>query len=361
MNKKLICKNKVIVKISVLALLINLFIFMNSFKNVSLNASKNYDKTNMSYIQLMNYSIPSLKVVNYKEENTDENNYSLKNLLLQVIGIDIYHPKNVISKELACFRWDELEENLAYNNDTSNSVDNFDLKDIDISKIPSDSSNSSKSKNTVVNVYNPSLKKKLDESKPEVLIYHSHTFESYKPCKDDSSDPTQNVCAVGDELVKELEQNYGIATINDKTVNCADYNKSYTRSGELLDKYLKKYGDFKMIIDMHRDSTPCANDTTVELNGENVSKFMFVMPRKNPHYNKNMIIVNGLISITDKLFPKLCSGIYGCDYGINFYNQGKSNNAFLLEVGSNVNTLNEAEGSAKYIARVIAEYLNGKK
>ncbi|WP_234121441.1 stage II sporulation protein P [Clostridium hydrogenum] len=361
MYKKMINEDKTIIKISVFALLINLFIFVCFFKNVSAYASENYGKTNMSYIQLMNYSIPSLEVVNYKEENTDENNYSLKTLLLETVGIDIYHPENVISKELACLGGIDLKDKLV-DNDTENDVDSFNLNDKDVSKNSSDNQNSGK----VANVYDPSLKQTLDESKPEVLIYHSHTFESYKPCKNDSTDPKKSVCEVGDEIAKELEENYGISAINDNTINCTDYNNSYARSGELLDRYLKKYGDFKMIIDLHRDASPndsayCKAAVTTKINGEDVAKFMFVMTRKNPHFDKNMSIVNGLVSISNKLFPSLCRGVDYYDYGINYYNQQKSNNALLLEVGSNINTLDEAKGTSKYIARIIAQYLNSKK
>ena len=63
-----------------------------------------------------------------------------------------------------------------------------------------------------------------------------------------------NVVGVGDVLANELEENYGISVIHDKTNHCISYNDSYTRSGETVDKYLQEYGDFKMIIHLHRDS-----------------------------------------------------------------------------------------------------------
>lgn len=348
-------KDKLIIKVSVFTLLINLFIFMFLFNKVNADNTTKNSRSNMSYIQIINYSLPSVKALNFDAEDLGENNYSLKNLVLESVGIDIYHPENVLSKEVAYFRNSILNGSLSYSKEN---IDNFSLNENDVSKADNKSPNA---KNVVANVYDPKLKKPLDESKPEILIYHSHTSESYKPYNQDDFDSTHNVCAVGDELAKELEQNYGIATINDKTVHDTLYTKSYTRSGETLDKYLKKYGDFKMIIDMHRDSSPDKSVVTASINGENVAKFMFVMARKNPHYDKNMIIVNGLQSLVDKYFPSIYNGIYYYDYGTNYFNQAKSNNAFLLEIGSQVNTLDEAKGTAKYLARIIAEYLNGKK
>ena len=354
-------KDKTIVEISLLTLLINLLIFMCVFNKVKASSDKKYSKNNMSYVQIINYTLPSVKVLNFDQEDMSENSYSIKNLALSLIGVDIYNPQKILAKEVSCFDSDMLESKMAFNNSKSNTSDDFSLNSSDISKVSSESKNSNNSKNTVSSVYDPKLKKTLDESKPEVLIYHSHTSESYVPYNEDDFDASHNVCAVGDELVKELEQNYGISAINDKTLHDVVYNKSYTRSGETLDKYLKKYGDFKMIIDMHRDSSPSKAAVTAKMNGENVAKFMFVMARKNPHYDKNIAMVNSMVSITNKYFPQIFNGIYYYDYGTNYFNQAKSNNAYLLEIGSQVNTLDEAKASQKYIARIIAEYLNGKK
>lgn len=354
-------KDQLILKISVFTLLVNLLIFMCIFNKVKAGTDKKYSRNNIAYIQIINYALPSVKVLNFDEEDMGENSYSIKNLALSLIGLDIYNPEKILSKEVSCFNGSVSESKMAFNDNNDNG--DFSLNSSDISKESTKDKISGNSKNTISVVYDPKLKKPLDESKPEVLIYHSHTTESYKPYNEDDFDDDHNVCAVGDELVKELEQNYGISAINDKTLHNAVYNKSYTRSGETLDKYLNKYGNFKMIIDMHRDSSSSKDAVTAKINGENVARFMFVMARKNPHYSKNIALVNGLLSITNKYFPQLCigSGIYPYDYGTNYFNQAKSNNAFLIEIGSQVNTLDEAKATQKYIARIIAEYLNGKK
>lgn len=355
-------KDKTIIEISLFTLLINLLIFMCVFNKVKASSDKKYSKNNMSYVQIINYTLPSVKVLNFDQEDMSENSYSIKNLVLSIIGVDIYNPEKILAKEVSCFDSSDMPQSkMAFNESKSGNSGDFTLNSSDISKVASDNKNSNDLKSTASAAYDPKLKKTLDESKPEVLIYHSHTSESYSPYNEDDFDASHNVCAVGDELVKELEQNYGISAINDKTLHDVVYTKSYTRSGETLDKYLKKYGDFKIIIDMHRDSSPSKAAVTAKINGENVAKIMFVMARKNPHYDKNIAMVNSMVSITNKYFPQIFNEVYYYDYGTNYFNQAKSNNAFLLEVGSQVNTLDEAKGSMKYVARVIAEYLNGKK
>jgi stage II sporulation protein P len=74
-------------------------------------------------------------------------------------------------------------------------------------------------------------------------------------------------------------------------------------------------------------------------------------------------MVNSLLNIAKKEFPQLVinNGILPYNHGNNAFNQSKSNNAFLIEIGSVSNTLDESKGTSKYIARMIAEYLNGKQ
>ena len=114
------------------------------------------------------------------------------------------------------------------------------------------------------------------------------------------------MCAVGDVITEELEKKYGIAVIHDKTVhNVGDYNGSYKKSGVTLDKYLKEYGDFDLIIDLHRDGVPNRKNATTKINGEDVAKFMFVVTQKNPRYAKQKKLINSMIKISNKLFPDL--------------------------------------------------------
>ncbi|UZW12655.1 stage II sporulation protein P [Clostridium pasteurianum] len=355
-------KNSFTLILGLTIMVFSIYMFFSFFNLQKTQQRLTGSKGNMFYVQMVNYVMPIVKVTNFDEEDMAESTFSLKSGLLNYIGINLRSPDEILKKEISYFKEDN--NYVAYNVD--NRISDFNLKDSDITKTSTDN-NVNKDNNEpkqTFQIYNPQLKKNLDNSKPEILIYHSHTTESYGQYGPDNLDPTKNVCAVGDELAKELSNNYGISVIHDTTIhNVLAYNKSYQRSGETLDKYLKKYGDFKMIIDIHRDSDPNKANVTANINGENVAKIMFVMARKNPHFDKNMLIVNSMLNTAKKNFPGLTigNGIYYYDYGMNFFNQAKSNNAFLLEIGSTPNSLDESKASSKYIARMIAEYLNGKK
>lgn len=316
-------------------------------------------KRNMFYVQVLNYTMPAVKATSFNEDDMAENGFSISHMALDMIGLNLKNPISVIGRELAFVGKDDVnvEEN------TNVDFNHFKLDDKQVSK---DTANSTPINNENLNlenksvtVYDPKLKKTLNTSKPEVLIYHTHTTESYKPGAPTSTDNTQNVVAVGDILVNELQNNYGISAINDKTIHDLEaYTQSYARSSVTVDKYLKQYKDFKLIIDLHRDSVDDKKAITMKMNGENVAKISLVMARKNPHFDKNMALANEFMDNSDNLFPGFCRGVIYYNYGTRYFNQDKSNNAILVEVGGDINTSDEAKASAKYISRIIAETLN---
>lgn len=328
-------------------------------------ASIKESSENTKFIEAIYYSFPFMKVVNDSKSNTPSDG-NFKDKLLYVLGINVVDPFSVIGKEIAYFNTEPNNAQVSVQKDDSAEFQPYRISDGDVTIDTGDSTNNENSNDTsdipnrIVDVYNPKLKKTLNTSKPEVLIYHTHTSESYKPVEDGFSyDENYNVCGVGDALKSELENNYGISVINDKTVNDTNYLQSYTKSAAVVDKYLKKYKSFKLIIDMHRDASENKKTNTTKMNGEDVAKIMFVTTTSNPRYKKNIAVVNKLMDTSNKLFPGFCRGIYTYAHGVNSFNQNKSDNAVLLEIGSDINTADEAKASAKYIARIIGEYING--
>lgn len=322
-------------------------------------------------IHILNFEFPLGREVTKEDDNYLSDNISIKEDLLDFLGINKNNIESTLHKEL----WDlgNFHSNLVLE-----PISPYTLTATDISKeeivsnesnkqdsisqnIDSQSGNINNPPTINKNVYNSAVKLKEMGQTPRVLIYHSHTCESYAPGPIDTFDQSVNICSVGDELEKELEKSYNIYTLNDKTIHDAyGYIDSYQRSGVTLSKYLKKYGDFDLIIDMHRDSISDKNVVTTKINDENTANIRFVMAKSNPHFSKNIALVNSLISISNNLFPGFCRDTFYYNVGTAFFNQAKSNNAVLVEVGSNVSTTTEAKASAKYLARIIAEYINKK-
>jgi len=346
-----------------LSLFISISIPIVSKASVGINS---YSDKNLIYTQIFNRGFPIAKTINFDEDDMAEFDYSLKTKLLDVVGLNISNPLSIVSREFNLIKNGDPEAAVRENK-SSFILNPFKLDENNIIKNPETTpSNKPVDYTKVSEVYNPKLKKTLNPSNPEVLIYHSHTTESYLPNPPNITDPTKNVCAVGDVIAAELEKNYGIATIHDKTIHNMVFNNSYARSGETVDKYLSKYKNFKVIIDLHRDAIAAGDDIKVSMHNQSTARFMFVVGMKNPTYGKNLALARKLSSITQSLFPGLIRPGNSGDYGIYHYEKGKFNQQknpaiILMEIGSNNNTLEEAKTTGVYIARILAEYINEKQ
>jgi stage II sporulation protein P len=300
-----------------------------------------------AYVQLLNLGMPIIESQVYDEDSYVENRLSLKNISLEVLGLNNISYKGIIQNEISFFG--DIGDEGTKSTFTFNP---FQISEESISKLPENND----SKNT--KIYDGSLKKQLNKSKPEILIYHSHTTENYNAAEPESLNENTNVVGVGDVLSKELEDNYGVAVLHDKTDHCISYNDSYTRSGETVDKYLKQYGDFKMIIDLHRDSVEDKALTTTEIYGMSAAKIMFVNAKNSTRYDKNKALTEKVFAKTSELFPSLPIKIFTYNRGKNAFNQSKSDGCMLFEIGSHTNTPEECKVTAECMARVIAEIIN---
>ena len=261
------------------------------------------DEQNISTYLLgkaMAIEIPAINSFEKDEDDVTNINISLKDYFISSVGIDFANPLSILQKELVFI--DTENPDIVTDN---YSLNPFKLAQGDIFK---DTTN--------VKIDNPELKKPIDNSKPQVFIYHTHTTECYqvqvptdvnKIKNFNSTDFSLGVCAVGEALTKQLQEKYGISTIHDETIhNASQFAEAYTRSGVTIKKYLDKYKDFDLIIDIHRDSNTSRSKMTKTINGKTYATFEFVLDRSNPHFAKNQAVVNKLVNISNKLFPGAC-------------------------------------------------------
>lgn len=341
---------------SIVLILLLVTIFMVRFVNIAVEKKV---RGNLAYIQLLNLGLPIVNSNYFDKDAYVESNVNLWSIALEAANLNGLNPISLISYQIPYLKSDELINEMDHSTSVFNS---FKLSDGSVAMLNPEELNGNASV-TASAAYNPNLKKTLNQSKPEVLIYHTHTTESYLPSNRDSTDESLNVVGVGDALANELEQNYGISVIHDKTMHSASYEDSYTRSNETVSKYLKKYGDFKLIIDLHRDAVGNSNKSAfaLNINNETISKIMFVTAKNSTYYKDNEAMAESLNNIARNLFPGFSKGIHPYNRGKGAFNQGLSKNSVLIEVGAEGNTAIESKASAKYIGRMIAEKLNGKQ
>lgn len=317
---------------------------------------------NIFYTSTLNYSLPVIS--NKNKEIKYEYDLDFRLILLESLGINIYNPLSVIQREIPFLYGNLTEEDERSRHEAELAITPFKLSEGSVTKNGDSAVETKETAEPIENkdvgqVMNDKLKKTLNKNKPEVLIYHTHNSESYGK-NSFSTDNDKNVIAIGDEIAKNLELNYGIATLHDKTIHDTWYNSAYSKSRQTLDTYLKKYGNFKIIIDVHRDAGVNRNATLVKMNGEDVATVRFVVAKNRPNIKENMKMVDYIMNTSKKLYPSFMHDIYYYNVGQNFFGQDKSSAALLIEVGSNKNDFNDAKNSAKYIARLLAEYVNKK-
>lgn len=211
------------------------------------------------------------------------------------------------------------------------------------------------------------------KNKKDILIFHTHTCESYTPTKENSykasgnfrtTDLDYSVVRVGKELEQELEK-LKFNVIRDKTKHdYPAYSGSYTRSLETVENILKKNKEAEIIFDIHRDAVGSTSNyaPTVEINGEKVAQLMFVIGTnegggKHPNWKNNLKFAVMIQEKANEMYPGLFRSI---NLRSSTFNQKVTNAASIIEVGATGNTLEEACASMKYLAKVLDAALNEK-
>jgi len=211
---------------------------------------------------------------------------------------------------------------------------------------------------------------------PKVLIIHTHTTEAYAPpgitgindsFNGRNINPDNNVTKVGDKVSEILNKN-GIETIHDTRIH--DYPSfihAYANCFKDIQADLKKYPTIQMVIDLHRDAVVMANGSpvkyTTQINGKTVSQVMLVMGtplsgHKNFQWQENLKLAFKIQQKMNEKYPTLARPI---NIRKECFNEDATLGSMIMEVGTHVNTMDEAIGGASDAAECISEVLNGLK
>ncbi len=213
-----------------------------------------------------------------------------------------------------------------------------------------------------------------DKQKPTILIYHSHTSEAYAlvdsgyyiSSDSGTKDKTKNVVRVGDELAATLER-AGFNVIHDKTSHDSSYNESYADSRKTVEKYLEKYPSIEITIDLHRDDITYQNKTKVKptavVMGKKAARMMIISGCEYgsvvnfPDWEYNLRFNVDIQNKIAKMYPDLMRPIMFAERKYNMY---ETHTSFLLEIGTDANTLDEACYSARLFGNALGDLLNEK-
>lgn len=203
-----------------------------------------------------------------------------------------------------------------------------------------------------------------------ILIYHTHTHEAYRMAYDGEYEPLEkwrtddnenNIVRVGDELARLLEAE-GFEVVHDITDHeLDDLSTAYTRSLETLSTY--EGDEYDMYIDLHRDAYTEGAQLTCSYSGNNAAKLMMLIGsgenfEEKPFFEENYELACRLTDEINAICPGMCRDVM---VKTGRYNQHIAPNSLIIEVGSNMNTLEQALTSMPVLAVAIEEALNEEK
>ena len=366
-------------KIAILIVtLILLFIITRFIQNLK---STEIFKINLSnkLVNCLNNEIPAINEIVSKSNTTlkEENEEDTKDFSERILGVELSrlkesekieeNPEETPSENIENKPVEEEKDNKS-NVDVSNISENVETQIVTqnpISESFNNEINGVKIKNeTSFDIPDDIMNTELDIDKNNILIFHTHTCESYTPSETYSYEQTGNfrttdlnytVARLGDELTNYL-LGFGFNVNHDKTYHdYPAYTGSYTRSLESVKKDLQE-NPSDIIIDLHRDAIGSKSDydPSVKIGDDVASQLMFVIGTNggglyHPNWQNNLRFAIKVQEIANEMYPGLFKPMIVRN---SRYNQHLGKAAVIIEVGSTGNTLDQSLTSMKYLAKV---------
>lgn len=359
---------KYLIKITlVIVIVVGLTKYFSGLKT-QLNVSKN------SFLSCLDTIIPSMKSVN-KKDNT---NVKQIKPLKMALGVELGMLDTVTEKENSIEQNDvKSDDNVDENSkgeveQLTEAQTGLDTEVID-SNVPeryTSEYNGVKIRNeTDIKLTKEMLVPDVKVNTKSMIIYHTHTCESYTPTKNykykasgnfRTKDINCNMARVGTELTKYMEH-YGYKVIHDTTLyDFPSYNASYDRSLKAVDKLIDENKGTDILFDIHRDAIADSSYApTVKIGDEEAAQMMFVIGSngggsKHDNWNKNLKFAIKIQEKANELYPGLFKPIILRN---SRYNQQLAVGASIIEVGATGNTMEQCLVSMKYLAKVLSEVL----
>ena len=332
-------------------------------------------------IKCLNSEIPAMESTYYKANNMikEDGEEVVETLVGKILGIELAKIQEIKQEEITIkIEEDDIVENNKVNIENEEIPVISDLSinahtEIVTQNLITESYNTEingvKIKNeTSFEINNSILETTQNINKENILIFHTHTCESYTPSEKYQYQQTGNfrttdlnytVSRVGDELANYLNQ-YGFNVTHDKTYHdYPAYSGSYTRSAKTVNNIVQTNSS-DIIIDLHRDAIGSKSnyDPSVKIGDEVAAQLMFVIGTNggglyHPNWQSNLKFAIQLQQKANELYPGLFKPMIVRN---SRYNQHLGSAACIIEVGATGNTLEQCLNSMKYLAKVLAEY-----
>jgi len=297
---------------------------------------------------LLAHSIPGMSLkadtkgdTGLQSEEKETGNSTDRETPLQVF------PKFLLNTELAGFSSEEvsgisfnsLHESLREEDSAETNIDSEEINDFPLVASPD----------------RISLEKtafSIEEEDPLVLIYHTHTTESFLPLTGEafSTNLEKTVVALGDYLTEILEKEYGIPVLHYCEVFDIPRRSAYEKARPSVKKVLEEHPSIEFVLDVHRDGVS-RNITTASINGRETGRILFVLGSNHQEWNNNLRFALFLQEALEQISPGISRGIRKQPFT---YNQHLHNRSLIVEIGGHENSLEEVRRTIPYLAEALA-------
>ena len=212
---------------------------------------------------------------------------------------------------------------------------------------------------------------KQDSSVPQILIYHTHSQETFSDSREGETEDT--IVVVGNYLTDILEKNYGYKVIHvtdafDIMGGELDRSKAYDYARSSIEKVLEENPTVEVVIDLHRDGVPDDRHLVTEINGKQTAQILFynglsytvnqgaVSYLPNPYIEDNLAFSFQLEYQAAQYYPQFYRGIYLAGLRYNLHLRPR---ALLLEAGAQTNTVEEVRNAMEPFADILNRVLKG--
>ena len=208
-----------------------------------------------------------------------------------------------------------------------------------------------------------------DASKPQILIYHTHSQEGF--VNSVPGDTSTTIVGVGERLAQILREEYGFNVIHHTGVYDGDSRDyAYANAGPALEQILAENPSIEVVIDLHRDGVADTTHLVTDVGGRTTAQFMFfnglsylkgkgpVEYLKNPYIKENLAFSFQMKLAAEEYYPGFARNTYLKSMRYNMHYCPKS---LLIEVGAQTNTVEEVMNATDPLAHIIAMVLKGEK
>lgn len=203
---------------------------------------------------------------------------------------------------------------------------------------------------------------------PAVLIYSTHSTESYTPGDEPYTpsgdyrtlEPDRNMLSLGKVLAQKLTDR-GIGVLRDDSLHDSpSYNYAYSHARKTVTGLINENPTLRLVLDLHRDAAETKSGQLRTLTPNRTpatAQIMLVVGTnrtglKHDHWERNLSMAIKLHRILEALCPGITRPL---SIRSQRFNQDLSDGALLIEIGAAGNSRAEALEAVDILAQAIGE------